>query len=267
LIETPCNTRFITKGHLVEAMIKEVATLLKQADTTVALTGAGISVESGIPAFRGAQGLWERYDPIEYASIEAFRADPGKVWLMLQEMDELVMSAQPNPAHQALARLEKQGCLASVVTQNIDGLHQAAGSRHVVEFHGSGRQLRCQECGHLARRSELMIEKLPPRCGCGGLIRPNVVFFGEPIPERAAMTAFALSSSCQVMLVVGTSAIVAPASQLPVLAKQAGAKVVEINLEPSPLSRDVSDYLFEASASQVLPQLADAIDALGGRME
>lgn len=251
----------------MEAMIEEVAALLRRAETAVALTGAGISVESGIPAFRGAQGLWERYDPIDYASIEAFRADPGKVWLMLKEMDELVMSAQPNPAHQALARLEELGCLSSVVTQNIDGLHQAAGSRHVVEFHGSGRQLLCQKCGRQVGRSELMIDELPPLCGCGGLLRPNVVFFGEPIPERAAMTAFALASSCQVMLVVGTSAIVAPASQLPVMAKRAGAKVVEINLEPSPLSRDVSDYLFEASASQVLPRLAEAIDALGGRME
>lgn len=248
-------------------MIEEVAALLRQADISVALTGAGISVESGIPAFRGAQGLWERYDPIEYASIESFDADPAKVWLMLKEMDELVMSAQPNPAHQALALLEKQGCLASVVTQNIDGLHQAAGSRHVVEFHGSGRHLRCQGCGRQVGRAELMVEQIPPRCGCGGFIRPNVVFFGEPIPERAAMTAFALASSCQVMLVVGTSAVVAPASQLPALAKRAGAKIVEINLEPSPLSHDISDYLFEASASQVLPKLVEAVDALGDKAE
>ena len=247
----------------MEAMIKEVAALLRQADSAMALTGAGISVESGIPAFRGAQGLWERYDPIEYASIEAFRSDPGKVWDMLKEMQELVMSAQPNPAHQSLARLEKLGCLSSVVTQNIDGLHQAAGSRHVVEFHGSGRQLHCLECERQVRPSELMIQELPPRCGCGGVVRPNVVFFGEPIPERAAMTAFALASDCQVMLVVGTSAVVAPASQLPVLAKRAGAKVVEINLEPSPLSQGVSDYLFQASASQVLPKLAAAVEALG----
>lgn len=248
-------------------MIREVAALLNQAETAIALTGAGISVESGIPAFRGAQGLWERYDPMEYASIEAFRSDPGKVWNMLKEMDELVMSAQPNPAHQALARLEALGCMSSIVTQNIDGLHQAAGSRHVVEFHGSGRQLSCQKCRRQVGRSELMIDELPPRCGCGGIIRPEVVFFGEPIPERAAMTAFALASSCQVMLVVGTSAVVAPASQLPVLAKRAGAKVVEINLEPSPLSQGVSDYMFEANASQVLPQLADAVEALGSRAE
>ncbi len=248
----------------MEAMIKEVAGLLNKADTAMALTGAGISVESGIPEFRGAQGLWKRYDPMEYASIEAFRADPGKVWDMLVKLDELVMVAEPNPAHQALARLEELGCLSSVVTQNIDGLHQAAGSKHVVEFHGSGRRLRCLSCGRQVGRSEMMLEVLPPRCGCGGLIKPDVVFFGEPIPERAAMTAFALASACQVMLVVGTSAVVAPASQLPVLAKRAGATVVEINLEPSPLLQGVSDYVFEVSASQALPDLAAAVEALGG---
>ena len=248
-------------------MIKEVAGLLRRAEIAMALTGAGISVESGIPAFRGAQGLWERYDPAEYASIEAFRSDPCKVWDMLKELDELVMSAQPNPAHQALARLETLGCLSSVVTQNIDGLHQAAGSRHVVEFHGSGRRLRCLNCGRKVRRNEIMLNEMPPRCGCGGLIKPDVVFFGEPIPERAAMTAFALASSCQVMLVVGTSAIVAPASHLPIMAKRAGAKVVEINLEPSQLSQGVSDYLIQANASQALSELVAEVEALEGPAE
>lgn len=230
----------------------------------MALTGAGISVESGIPAFRGAQGLWERYDPMEYASIEGFMADPAKVWGMLRELEELVLGARPNPAHQALARLEQIGSLSSVVTQNIDGLHQAAGSRHVVEFHGSGRRLRCIDCGRQIRRSELMMDELPPRCGCGGIIKPDVVFIGEAIPERAAMTAFTLASACQVMLVVGTSGAMAPASQLPVMAKRAGATVVEINLERSQLSREVSDYIFEASASQVLPRLVAEVEALQG---
>jgi NAD-dependent deacetylase len=246
----------------VEARIKEVAHLLHRADTSMALTGAGISVESGIPAFRGAQGLWERYDPMEYASIDAFRDDPAKVWVMLKELDELVMSARPNPAHQALARLEQLGSLSSVVTQNIDGLHQAAGSRHVVEFHGSGRRLRCTGCGRQVGRGEIMMGEMPPRCGCGGVIKPDVVFFGEAIPERAAMTAFTLASACQVMLVVATSAVVAPASQLPIMAKRAGATVVEINLEPSLLTQEVSDYLLEGSASQILPQLVAAVEAL-----
>jgi len=249
----------------VEDRIAEVAKLLAGAETTVALTGAGISVESGIPAFRGAQGLWERYDPMEYASIDAFQANPAKVWTMLLELNDLVMAARPNAAHRALAQLEGMGRLASVVTQNIDGLHQSAGSRHVVEFHGSGRRLRCIDCGRQVGRSEIMMSEMPPRCGCGGLIKPDVVFFGEPIPERAAMTAFALASACQVMLVVGTSAMVAPASHLPMLAKRAGATVVEINLDLSQLSQGVSDYVFRASASQVLPSLAQAVQQLAAK--
>lgn len=253
---------YIMNEAQTQSQIEAVARLLARADQVVALTGAGISVESGIPAFRGSQGLWEKYDPMEFASIEAFMADPQRVWGMLLELDHLVRSAQPNPAHQALARLERAGRLAGVVTQNIDGLHQAAGSRFVVEFHGSGRRLVCLACGRQVRRGEVLMETMPPRCPCGGVVKPDVVFFGEPIPERAAMTAFALASSCQVMLVVGTSAVVAPASHLPVLAKQAGAKVVEINLEPTGLSRHVSDYVFHESASAVLPRLAQAVEGL-----
>lgn len=243
-----------------QSQIREVAELLAQANQVVALTGAGISVESGIPAFRGAQGLWEKYDPMEFASIESFNADPARVWGMLIELDHLVRQALPNPAHEALARLEQAGHLSGVVTQNIDGLHQAAGSRFVVEFHGAGRRLRCLSCQRQLSRAEVLLDQLPPRCGCGGLVKPDVVFFGEPIPERAAMTAFALASSCQVMLVV------APASHLPLLAKSARAKVVEINLEPTALSQRISDYVFHDSASAVLPALAAALkERLGPR--
>ncbi len=251
---------YIMNTPQTQSQIEAVAELLAQASQVVALTGAGISVESGIPAFRGAQGLWEKYDPMEFASIESFTADPARVWGMLLELDHLVRQAEPNPAHQALARLERAGRLAGVVTQNIDGLHQAAGSRFVVEFHGSGRRLRCLSCRRQLNRAEVLMEQLPPRCACGGLVKPDVVFFGEPIPERAAMTAFALASSCQVMLVVGTSAVVAPASHLPLLAKSAGAKVVEINLEPTALSERISDYVFHESASAVLPALAQALE-------
>jgi NAD-dependent deacetylase len=245
-----------------QSQIGAVAELLAQADQVVALTGAGISVDSGIPAFRGAQGLWEKYDPMEFASIEAFLDDPARVWGMLLELDKLVRQAEPNPAHLALARLEQAGRLAGVVTQNIDGLHQAAGSRYVVEFHGSSRRLRCLSCRRQLSRAEVLMEMIPPRCACGGLVKPDVVFFGEPIPERAAMTAFAMASSCQVMLVVGTSAVVAPASHLPILAKSAGAKVVEINLEPTALSERTSDFVFHHSASQVLPRLAQVLEDL-----
>ncbi len=244
------------------AQMEEVARLLAASQRVVALTGAGISVESGIPAFRGAQGLWDKYDPIQFASLQAFEADPGLVWGMLLEMDELVRQALPNPAHEALARLEALGRLQSVVTQNIDGLHQAAGNQNVIEFHGSGRRLRCHACGRLVSRLELDLDKLPPRCGCGGVVRPDVVLFGEEISERAALTAFALCQGCQVMLVVGTSALVAPASHLPLLAKAHGAQVVEINPEPTPLTGGVSDYSLRAGASQALPSLVEQVARL-----
>jgi NAD-dependent deacetylase len=239
---------------------RTVADLLCSAEQVLALTGAGISVESGIPAFRGAQGLWEKYDPMEFASIEAFLDNPARVWAMLLELDELVRQARPNPAHQALARLERLGRLQMVVTQNIDGLHQEAGSQRVVEFHGSGRRLRCLSCHRLVGRGELMWDALPPRCGCGGIIKPDVVFFGEPIPERAAMTAMAMAHACQVMLVVGTSAVVAPASHLPLLAKSAGATVVEINPEPTALTGRVSDHALHADAGLALTLIVAALE-------
>ncbi|MEW5913611.1 MAG: NAD-dependent deacylase [Thermodesulfobacteriota bacterium] len=248
----------------MEQQLKEVARILAHSQSTVALTGAGTSVESGIPAFRGAQGLWEKYDPMEYASIEAFRADPGKVWGMLKEMEALLLAARPNPTHYALAELEHMGRLDMLVTQNIDGLHQAAGSRTVVEFHGSSRRLVCLDCGRRVSRGELVLAELPPRCACGGVVKPDVVFFGEPIPERASLLAMAAAQNCSAMLVVATSAVVAPASYLPLIAKQAGAKVIEVNLEPTPLTGEVADYSLQANASQLLPRLVEMVRELGG---
>ncbi|MCA1987953.1 MAG: NAD-dependent deacylase [Desulfarculus sp.] len=250
------------KGHELQSQLREVAELICAADQVVALTGAGISVESGIPAFRGAQGLWEKYDPMEFAAIDSFLADPARVWKMLLELDHLVRQAQPNPAHDALAKLEKMGKLSAVITQNIDGLHQAAGNRNVIEFHGSGRRLRCLSCGRQISRLEVIMDPLPPRCACGGLVKPDIVFFGEPIPERAAMTAFTLANSCQVMLVIGTSAVVAPASHLPLLAKSGGAKVVEVNLEPTALSQRVSDYVFHFGAGDLMTWLTQVVEDL-----
>lgn len=239
--------------------IQEVASALARGKA-MALTGAGISVESGIPAFRGAQGLWSKYDPTEYADIEAFRADPVKVWKMLKELNSLVLGAKPNPAHLALAALEAMGLLTLVVTQNIDGLHQAGGNRNVVEYHGSSRNLRCLDCTKLFQTHQVDLAALPPRCVCGGLIKPDVIFFGEAIPPHAHRKATAGCGQCGVMLVVGTSANVAPASHLPVLAKRAGALVVEINPEPTQLSRSVVDYSFQASASKILPMLVQALE-------
>jgi NAD-dependent deacetylase len=226
---------------------------------TVALTGAGLSVESGIPAFRGSQGLWDRFDPMEFAHIEAFRADPRKVWKMLAELGELVDRARPNPAHRGLARLEELGYLRAVITQNIDALHQRAGSREVIEFHGNGQRLVCLDCGRGYAKESVTLETLPPRCSCGGVLKPDVIFFGEPIPPEASEKALAYCRQCDVLLVIGTSAVVAPASHLPLIAKQQGARIVEINLERTHLSDTISDVVLETSASQALNDILEQL--------
>jgi NAD-dependent deacetylase len=239
--------------------IPQIAGHLRRSRSTVALTGAGISVESGIPAFRGSQGLWDRYDPLEYAHIEAFLADPGKVWRMLAELGGMVDQARPNPAHLALAQLEDWGYLKAVITQNIDALHQRAGNREVIEFHGNGQRLRCLQCGKVFTKEAISLSVLPPRCPCQGILKPEVVFFGEPIPVPASQRAFELARTCEVMLVIGTSALVAPASQLPWTAKQNGAVLIEINLERTHLSDTISDYVLEAPASQALSALIEQL--------
>ncbi|MDR1397126.1 MAG: NAD-dependent deacylase [Desulfarculales bacterium] len=240
-----------------EATLKKAADILRNTRHAVALTGAGVSVASGIPAFRGSQGLWEKWDPRIF-EISFFRQDPVQGWTLLLELDKLMMAARPNEGHNALAELERMGIVTAVITQNIDGLHQEAGSRDVVEFHGSSRRMRCMQCGRTWAREEISLDSLPPRCGCSGLIKPDVVFFGEAIPEQAGISAYGACNACEVMLVVGTSAVVAPASHLPVIAKQAGAKIIEINMEPSALG-SLSDFVILGEASAILPQLVEAV--------
>ena len=234
--------------------------LLKSAGRVVALTGAGISVDSGIPAFRGSQGLWERYDPQEYAHIDAFYANPQKVWNMLEEMLTLVFEARPNPAHLALAALETDGYLQTVITQNVDGLHQAAGNSRVVEFHGSTRKLVCLSCGREQNVNSLEDFSVPPYCdNCRAVMKPDVVFFGEAIPPAAQNSAVLAASHADVMLVIGTSAVVYPVADLPLVARRNGGKIIEINLEPSPLSKTIADVVILDSASIVLPLLVDGL--------
>src|SRR4030066_1139896 len=191
-----------------QQLIQRAAEDILRSPKTIAFTGAGISVESGIPDFRSAEGLWQKYDPEEYAHIHAFYSDPDKVWLMLKDMFTLVMTAKPNPAHIGLAELEQMGLLDSIITQNVDGLHQAAGSKNVIEFHGNNMWLVCLECNERFKTNPEIIEKIPPRCHCRGVLRPDVVFFGEPIPYHATVEATAKAESCDLMLVIGTSAIV-----------------------------------------------------------
>ena len=245
--------------------IQRAAHDLSQAQEAIALTGAGISVESGIPDFRSATGLWSKYHPKEYATIEAFLADPQKVWRMLAEMVILVGQATPNPAHISLTHLEQMGRLHAVITQNVDGLHQAAGSRRVIEFHGSSNTLSCLSCGYGTGRDALSLDQLPPVCPqCSSILKPDVVFFGEPIPWKAHQEAMALARRCDLLLVIGTSAMVYPAADIPTTAKECGAKIIEINLEPTPLTHDISDYIIEGSSGEILPKVVKTLRILSG---
>jgi NAD-dependent deacetylase len=236
-----------------------VSRLLGAGSNVVALTGAGISVESGIPAFRGSQGLWDRFDPMEYATIEAFSADPEKVWRMFSGMLSLVASAVPNSAHAALARLERSGRLKSVITQNVDGLHQAAGSRNVIEYHGSFRELVCLSCWKRFPFARWTPGGGPPRCECGAILKPDIVLFGETIPWGAQAAAEADAKACGALLVVGTSAQVFPACELPAIARANGAAIIEINTEETPLTRTITDLFLPGRASEVMTRLVEAI--------
>jgi NAD-dependent deacetylase len=238
---------------------EEVAGLMMERKHCAALTGAGISAESGIATFRSAGGLWEKYDPAVYASIEVFRRDPSKYWSIRGDFIRNYDRYLPNDAHLALAELEKMGILQSVITQNIDGLHIKAGSKRVIEVHGTIREINCLKC----RRQYIapnVPDGMPPYCeSCGGILKPNTVLFGEQLPSRALKDAQRESLSCHVMLVIGTSANVFPAAALPDLARQSGAAIVEINIERS---FPQVDYFFGEKAGIALPKLVDEIKKL-----
>jgi NAD-dependent deacetylase len=239
---------------------QRMAERILRSTYVVALTGAGISVESGIPDFRSAGGLWSKYDPIEYGYIEAFRANPAKVWKMLAELDEVLLRAHPNIAHRVLAELEKRGILRLIITQNVDSLHQRAGNTKVVEFHGNNRTLRCDSCTQRFSRNSISLKSLPPLCPCGGALRPELVFFGEPISGDAFHQAIAAAEKCDLMLIVGTSAAVAPASQIPRVAKRKGAFLLEINPKASELSSHFIDFRIAEPAGVALPGILAALD-------
>ena len=239
---------------------EKLAAILRQHRRLVALTGAGISVESGIPDCRSPGGLWERFDPMEYAHIRAFRAHPAKVWTLLQEMDAVISAARPNPAHYALAELEAKGLLLGIITQNVDNLHQAAGSKRVVEYHGNARRFICDTCRGQHPRETLDFSHTPLYCLCGGLIRPDVVFFGEAIPNAAQEEAEALAQECDLLLVIGTSGEVAPASYIPYTAKEWGALIVENNLEPTRLTQTHTSHFLPGKAGEVWPRVIQAME-------
>jgi NAD-dependent deacetylase len=231
---------------------------LRRAQRVVALTGAGISAESGIPTFRDAQtGLWARFRPEELATPDAFRRDPQLVWDWYEWRRGLVARAEPNAGHRALARLQELVPDFLLVTQNVDGLHQRAGSRAIVELHGNIHRNKCfAEAVVIAERPET--RERPPRCPrCGAPLRPDVVWFGETLPAQALAEADAAAKGCDLLLSIGTSAAVFPAAQLPITALQSGAMVVEINKDPTPLSA-LATFSLLGRAGEVLPRLLAA---------
>ncbi|MFO7461144.1 MAG: NAD-dependent deacylase [Desulfatiglandales bacterium] len=231
--------------------------------STLALTGAGISVESGIPDFRSAGGLWAKYDPSEYATIQAFRQNPEKIWEMLRDMNQLVGEAMPNPAHLGLGEMEKMGFLHCIITQNVDNLHQAGGARNVIEYHGNSSTLSCLWCGKRYSTHEKGNENVP-RCGCGKVLKPDVVFFGEAIPPSALERSFQLASSAEALLIVGTSAAVSPANTIPSIAKSRGAVLIELNMERTHLTSTITDIFLEGRAGEIIPALLALLKEMKG---
>jgi NAD-dependent deacetylase len=217
------------------------------------LTGAGVSAESGVPTFRGERGLWRSFRPEQLATPEAFRRDPALVWEWYDWRRGLIGACVPNAAHETLADMERVLPDFTLITQNVDGLHQAAGSRNVLELHGNIWRLRCTRCGRTSEDHRVPLPEIPPRCSqCGALLRPDVVWFGESLPSQVLEAAWAAAARCRLMLVVGTSAVVQPAASLPLVALRNGARLVEVNPAETPLSPHAHEIL-HGPAAEVLP--------------
>ncbi len=278
----------------MEDLIERAARDLIRSSYAIALTGAGISTESGIPDFRGPDGIWTKNPEAEreaYRAYEKFRIDPKGYWEerlnpqnpLWRLFAEKFRNVKPNPGHYALSELEEMGILKCVITQNVDGLHQKAGSRNVIEYHGGLDKLRCVECGSRFSGDQFDLEnlkregKLPPRCEkCGGVVKEDGVFFGEPIPRDVFEKSEEEAWKCDLMLICGTSAVVTPFAWLPRIAKQRrkavetasgvyieyvpSAKIIEVNAEPTPLTREgVSDYLIGGRTGEILPKIVERV--------
>ncbi len=245
--------------------LEQTAEIWRASKVTVALTGAGISVASGIPDFRSPEGLWSEFDPMEYATLETFIQDPEKVWQVFLAVSKLARQASFNPGHKALAELEKASKLKAVITQNIDGLHQLAGSKNVVEMHGCGRTLACPECGYTEAVPETGLQPEPVPCPRARTLpgshqthrylKPNVILFGEDVKREAIQNIIHWQNSMDLLVIIGTSADVYPAAALPNAVKALGAKIIEINLEPTRISRTLSPCFLKGKAEEILPEL------------
>lgn len=245
-------------------MYDEIARIMLNAKSAAALTGAGISAESGIPTFRDKGGLWEQYDPMVYAHIDTFRKDPSKYWLIRDEFVRNYAKYPPNPGHLALVKMQELGLLRQIITQNIDGLFHAAGGENIVEIHGNVRDIDCVSCGrHYVApnvpKADLSKGEVPRCESCGGVLKPRTVLFGEALPADALEASLQACETCKVMLVVGTSATVYPVAGFPDLARRNGAVIVDINPAPA---FPFADYTLAEKASAGLTKLLSAIERL-----
>lgn len=235
---------------------------IRQAEWVTVFTGAGVSAESGVPTFRGVGGIWEKYRPEELASMDAFLRNPDLVWQWYAHRREIMAAVEPNPGHRALVRLERIFGGFAIITQNIDNLHRRAGSTTVHELHGNIERNYCSRCGEPYQGESLERAREVPHCqSCGGPVRPDVVWFGELLPEDEWNRSVDAARSADLFLSIGTSALVYPAASLPMVARRAGAYLVEINPEPTPLT-EIADEFLAGRSGEILPQLADLAERL-----
>jgi NAD-dependent deacetylase len=235
--------------------IYKLKKIISKSKKIIAFTGAGFSAESGISTFRGAGGLWSKYDPAIYANINYFNKDPTYYWNFFKdERYPVIKNAKPNDGHYSLVKLENQGKIDRIITQNIDGLHQISGSSEVIELHGNTRKIFCMNCDKTYSIDKIFNKlkyELPPKCSCGGILKPGTVLFGEPIPKNALNKAILSAQNCDLFIVLGSSLIVYPAASIPRIAKKNGAILVIVNIDPTPLDY-IADLVIHDRASKVL---------------
>ncbi len=241
--------------------LERAAEILLKSKHTTAFTGAGISVESGIPPFRGDDGLWAKYDPI-ILDLDYFMKNPEDSWKVIKELFyDFFDRAMPNKAHLILAQMEKQGMLQEIITQNIDSLHQKAGSQNVYEFHGTSARLICTSCNQYINADKKILKKIPPYCTCGGLLKPDFVFFSEAIPAIAYEASSKAAKNAEAFLIIGTTGEIIPASYIPLEAKQNGAKIIEINTEASQFTKGgITDVFLKGKATTIMARLAQLLN-------